>query len=68
MPDSKVGGHPGANKSVSLTKKQRIELRMMFGGRCAYCGVQLTGKWHADHAGLRWRKRQFIPVMTVRLA
>jgi 5-methylcytosine-specific restriction endonuclease McrA len=22
---------------------------MMFGGRCAYCGIELTGKWHADH-------------------
>lgn len=34
-----------------LTKKQRAELRQMFGGRCAYCGCELpeTG-WHADHA------------------
>jgi hypothetical protein len=22
---------------------------MKFGGCCAYCGVELTGKWHADH-------------------
>ena len=22
---------------------------MKFGGRCAYCGCELTGKWHADH-------------------
>jgi len=29
---------------------RREELRMMFGGRCAYCGCELSGKWHADHA------------------
>ncbi|EMQ4518913.1 HNH endonuclease, partial [Klebsiella pneumoniae subsp. pneumoniae] len=23
---------------MALTKKQRAELRMKFGGRCAYCG------------------------------
>lgn len=22
---------------------------MMFGGFCAYCGVELSGKWHVDH-------------------
>ncbi|KFK93582.1 HNH endonuclease [Serratia sp. Ag1] len=33
-----------------LTKKQRAELRQMFGGRCAYCGCELPVKgWHADH-------------------
>ncbi|HHR4690493.1 TPA: HNH endonuclease, partial [Salmonella enterica] len=35
---------------MSLTKKQRAELRMKFGGRCAYCGCVLPEKgWHADH-------------------
>lgn len=35
---------------MSLTKKQRAELRMKFGGRCAYCGCELPEKgWHADH-------------------
>jgi 5-methylcytosine-specific restriction endonuclease McrA len=34
----------------SLTKDARAELRLMFGGRCAYCGVVLPEKgWHADH-------------------
>src|SRR5208337_782788 len=29
---------------------QREELRMMFGGKCAYCGCVLPEKgWHADH-------------------
>lgn len=33
-----------------LTKQQRIELRMKFGGKCAYCGCELSEKgWHADH-------------------
>lgn len=34
---------------MALTKKQRAELRMKFGGRCAYCGCELGEKWHADH-------------------
>lgn len=34
---------------MPLTKKQRAELRMKFGGRCAYCGCELGDKWHADH-------------------
>lgn len=35
---------------MALTKKQRTELRMKFGGRCAYCGCVLPEKgWHADH-------------------
>lgn len=34
---------------MALTKKQRAELRMKFGGRCAYCGCKLGDKWHADH-------------------
>ncbi len=27
---------------MALTKKQRAELRMKFGGRCAYCGCELS--------------------------
>lgn len=34
---------------MKLTKKQREELRMKFGGRCAYCGCELQKGWHADH-------------------
>ncbi|EQZ24729.1 hypothetical protein G977_04718 [Escherichia coli UMEA 3585-1] len=34
---------------MALTKKQREKLRMKFGGRCAYCGCELTEKgWHAE--------------------
>jgi len=33
-----------------ITKAQRAELRLKFGGRCAYCGCKLPEKgWHADH-------------------
>lgn len=34
---------------MRLTKKQRAELREKYGGRCAYCGVELGERWHADH-------------------
>lgn len=39
--------HCGEN--MKLTKKQRSELKMLFGGYCAYCGCELGDKWHADH-------------------
>lgn len=35
---------------MSLSSNQRINLRMMFGCCCAYCGIELSEKgWHADH-------------------
>lgn len=34
---------------MKLTKQQRAELKMKFGGHCAYCGDLLGDKWHADH-------------------
>lgn len=34
---------------MKLNKKQREELKQKFGGRCAYCGCELSDKWHADH-------------------
>ena len=34
---------------MRLNKIQREQIRMKFGGRCAYCGCELTDKWHADH-------------------
>lgn len=35
---------------MNLTKAGREEIRSMFGGRCAYCGIALPEKgWHADH-------------------
>jgi hypothetical protein len=45
---------------TKLTKKQRTELRMKFGGRCAYCGCELPEKgWHADHVEAALRKWEF---------
>ena len=34
---------------MKLSKKQREELKMKFGGNCSYCGCELGDKWHADH-------------------
>jgi hypothetical protein len=34
---------------ASLTKQERADLKEMFGGNCAYCGIELGDKWHADH-------------------
>lgn len=45
---------------MNLSKKEREALRMMFGGRCAYCGIDLTGKWHADHVEPVRRKIEYL--------
>ncbi|HVT82269.1 MAG TPA: HNH endonuclease signature motif containing protein [Phycisphaerae bacterium] len=35
---------------MRLKKSDREQLRMKFGGRCAYCGIVLPERgWHADH-------------------
>ena len=34
---------------MNLNKKQRKELYEKYGGKCAYCGIELPEKWHADH-------------------
>ena len=34
---------------MKLSRTEREALRMKFGGFCAYCGIALDGKWHADH-------------------
>lgn len=33
----------------ALTKSQREAVRKKYGGKCAYCGCVLDGKWHVDH-------------------
>lgn len=45
---------------MKLSKQQREELRMMFGGKCAYCGILLDGKWHADHVEPVRRETVFV--------
>ncbi len=35
---------------MSISKNKRDAVRMMFGGKCAYCGCELPEKgWHMDH-------------------
>lgn len=34
---------------MKLTKKEREEIRSMFGGRCAYCGKLLSDRFCVDH-------------------
>lgn len=34
---------------MRLSKADRDEIRMKFGGCCAYCGEPLGDRWHADH-------------------
>ncbi|MEI7341412.1 HNH endonuclease [Pectobacterium brasiliense] len=50
---------------MALNKKQRAELRMKFGGRCAYCGCELPENgWHADHVEPIYRGRDFNRAVT----
>jgi hypothetical protein len=32
---------------MHLNKEARSALKAKFGGRCAYCGVELGERWHA---------------------
>lgn len=34
---------------MRLTQRERAKVFAKFGGRCAYCGVELGERWHADH-------------------
>lgn len=34
---------------MKLSKPERDKLRLKFDGKCAYCGCELSNKWHADH-------------------
>lgn len=34
---------------MSTKKKLRERVLNKFGGRCAYCGIVLDGRWHMDH-------------------
>ncbi len=46
---------------MNLSKVQRAELRMKFGGKCAYCGCDLPEKgWHADHVDPVDRKMKYV--------
>jgi hypothetical protein len=34
---------------MRLKKAEREQVRLKYGGHCAYCGIELGGRWHADH-------------------
>jgi 5-methylcytosine-specific restriction endonuclease McrA len=46
---------------MRLTKAQREQVRMKFGGKCAYCGCDLPERWHADHMEAVDRKFKYVP-------
>jgi 5-methylcytosine-specific restriction endonuclease McrA len=44
---------------MKLSKQQREEIRMKFGGRCAYCGCELPANgWHVDHVAPIYRESE----------
>lgn len=45
---------------MKLTKSQREQVRMMFGGRCAYCGESLGNRWHVDHVEPVYRQPEYV--------
>jgi len=45
---------------MKLTKAQREQVRLKFGGRCAYCGESLGDRWHADHLLPVERKLEYV--------
>lgn len=34
---------------MKLSKEERQQIFDKYGGKCAYCGCELTKGWHADH-------------------
>lgn len=46
---------------MKLTKSDREQVRLKFGGRCAYCGQPLEARWHADHLEPIERKFKYVP-------
>lgn len=45
---------------MKLTKAQRETVRMMFGGRCAYCGCELGARFHVDHVESVRRRQKVV--------
>ena len=46
-----AGGSPVERgvRARRVTKAEREQVRLRFGGLCAYCGKPLGDRWHADH-------------------
>lgn len=34
---------------MAINKIVRNQVKQKYGGKCAYCGCDLTGSWHVDH-------------------
>lgn len=34
---------------MNLNKREREEIKKIFGGKCAYCGKELGDRFHVDH-------------------
>jgi len=34
---------------MRLSKAEREQVRLKYGGRCAHCGDALGDRWHSDH-------------------
>lgn len=45
--------------SRPLSKKEREQLKIMFEGKCAYCGYELGPSWCADHIEPIYRKLKY---------
>lgn len=45
---------------MRLTKALREQIRMKYGGHCAYCGCKLGDRWHADHLVPIRRSERFV--------
>ncbi len=45
---------------MRLNKQQRESLRGKFAGLCAYCGMPLGDRWHADHIERVERKLELV--------
>lgn len=43
-----------------MTKREREQIFNKFGGRCAYCGCELTKGWHVDEIQPVIRKRKWV--------
>jgi len=46
---------------VRISPTERESIRLMFGGKCAYCGDELSGKWHLDHVEPVRRESVYVP-------
>ena len=46
---------PSRQREGGRGMRDRSAIKVMFGGRCAYCGKLLGNKWHADHVAPIYR-------------